>query len=191
VSTPVENSALLDVLLARREAFLGFLAARLNNNRADAEDVLQHGFSKALASTDTLRGNDRIVPWFYQLLRHVLIDHLRARHAATEREQRWTAESISFSETDHAETERRLCACLEPLIATLPSVQAELIRRCELADQPVSEVATALGMTPNAASVALHRARKTLRTKLMAFCGPCASSACLNCDCTPQSSPHE
>ncbi|MBC8041272.1 MAG: hypothetical protein H7Y06_12070 [Opitutaceae bacterium] len=31
------------------------LTARLNGNRADAEDVLQHGFTKALAAAPTLR----------------------------------------------------------------------------------------------------------------------------------------
>jgi len=183
MSTPAKQSALLDALLARRDAFLGFLATRLNNNRADAEDLLQHGFAKALASADTLRDDDRIIPWFYQLLRHVLIDHLRARRATLDREHRWTAESVSLSETERTEAERHLCACLEPLIATLPPVQTELIRRCELSDQSVSDAAVALGITPNAASVALHRARKTLRAKLVAFCGSCADGACLECDC--------
>jgi hypothetical protein len=35
-------------------------------------------------------------------------------------------------------------------------------------------VAVALGLTANNASVALHRARAELRTKLMDFCGDCA-----------------
>jgi hypothetical protein len=38
-----------------------------------------------------------------------------------------------------------------------------------------------LGITPNNASVTLHRARGELRTKLVEFCGDCA---CLdNCEC--------
>ncbi|MBC8012129.1 MAG: sigma-70 family RNA polymerase sigma factor [Burkholderiales bacterium] len=175
-----QNADLLPLLLARREAFLGFLTARLNGNRADAEDVLQHGFAKALAAAPTLRDDERLIPWFYQLLRHALIDHIRARQSASAREHLWTSDTVATAETAH-----HLCACLEPLIATLPATQAALIRRAELGSESVSTVAASLHLTPNAASAALHRARATLREKLRSFCGDCASAACLDCDCDP------
>lgn len=175
-----QNADLLPVLLARREAFLGFLAARLNGNRADAEDILQHGLAKALAAAPDLRDDERLIPWFYQLLRHALIDHVRARQSATAREQLWSSDRVTADET-----ERHLCACLEPLIATLPANQAELIRRAELGNESVSGVAASLGLTGNAASAALHRARASLRIKLQSFCGDCSTGACLDCDCEP------
>lgn len=172
----------LETLLARRAEFRGFLAARLGGNHADAEDLLQQGLAKALASADRLRDDERLVPWFYQLLRHALVDHVRARRAASAREERWTAEAHALA-PDAAETARQLCRCLEPLVETLPGNQAELIRRTELGDEPVQQVARSLGLTPNAASATLHRARTALREKLRAFCGDCASGACLDCDC--------
>lgn len=174
------TAELLPLLLARREAFLAFLTARLGGNRADAEDVLQHGFAKALAAAGTVRDEARLVPWFYQLLRHALVDHIRSRQAAIVREHQWVADAAN-----QAEIERHLCACLEPLVATLPAAQAELIRRAELGAESVAAVGTSLGLTPNAASVALYRARASLREKLRAFCGDCASGACLDCDCEP------
>ncbi len=173
---------ILAPLLARREELLGFLAARLGSDHADAEDLLQHGFAKALASAGMLRDDERLVPWFHQLLRHALIDHIRARRAATDHEHRWADDTLTLAP---AETARQLCRCLEPLVATLPHAQVELIRRAELGDESVSAVATSLGLTANAASVALHRARATLRTKLVSFCGDCTSGACLDCDCEP------
>lgn len=174
--------ARLDTLLARRAEFLGWIATRLGGNHADAEDVLQHGLTKALASAHTLRDDERLVPWFYQLLRHALIDHVRARHAASRREERWASESHSLAR-DNAEAERIICRCIEPLMATLPAAQAELIRRAELNNEPLKHIAASLGLTPNATSVTLHRARTTLRAKLISFCGDCASGACLDCDC--------
>lgn len=176
----------LDTLMARRAEFRGWIATRLGGNHADAEDVLQHGLTKALASAHTLRDDDRLVPWFYQLLRHALVDHVRARRAASQREERWAAESYALARArDNAEAERILCRCIEPLMAALPSDQAELIRRAELNNEPVKHIAASLGLTPNAISVALHRARTALRAKLIAFCGDCASGACLECDCDP------
>ncbi len=174
----MHRAAQLQVLLARREAFLGFLAARLGGDRAEAEDLLQHGFAKAIATAPTLRDEERLVPWFYQLLRHALIDRVRSRRSAAAREQEWAAQHLSAPETAH-----QLCSCLEPLLATLPPKQATLVRRCELGEESVSHVAATLGLTPGAASVALHRARAALREKLRAFCGDCADGACLDCDC--------
>lgn len=172
----------LDLLLARRDEFVGFLASRLGGNRADAEDVLQHGLVKAIAAAPELRERERLVPWFYQILRHALVDHVRTRRASETRDQRWVEETEAIA-PDPAETARQLCQCLEPLVATLPSNQAALIRRVDLGSEPVYRVATALGLTPNAASVALHRARITLRGKLQSFCGDCASGFCLDCHC--------
>lgn len=174
----------LDILLARRAEFRGWIAARLGGNHADAEDVLQHGLTKALASAHTLRDDDRLVPWFYQLLRHALVDHVRARRAASEREERWAGESRALAR-DNAEAERIICRCLEPLLATLPADQAALIRRAELNNEPVKHIAASLGLTANAVSAALHRARAALRAKLISFCGDCASGACLDCSCEP------
>lgn len=171
----------LPLLLDRREAFLGFLAARLGGNQADAEDVFQNGMARALIAAPALRDDERLVPWFYQLLRRALVDHVRSRRATEARERRWTEETLK---PDAVETGRHLCACLEPLVSSLPPGQAELVRRCELGLEPVSVVAASLGLTPGAASVALHRARAALRAKLAAFCGSeCAGGACLDCDC--------
>lgn len=175
----MNRDAQIQALHDRREAFLGFLVARLGGDRAEAEDLLQHGFAKAIAAAPQLRDEERLVPWFYQLLRHALIDRVRSRQTSSARERSWFEEKLS-----EPETTRRLCACLEPLLATLPPTQAELLRRCELAEEPVAAVAASLGLKPNAASVALHRARVTLREKLRAFCGDCADGACLDCDCS-------
>ena len=168
----------LQILLARREAFLGFLVARLGGDRAEAEDLLQQGFAKALATAPQLRDEERLVPWFYQLLRHALIDRVRSRRSAAAREHEWAAQHLSAPETTH-----QLCACLEPLLSALPPTQAALVRRCELGEESVQSAAAALGLTPGAASAALHRARAALREKLRAFCGDCADGACLDCDC--------
>jgi RNA polymerase sigma factor (sigma-70 family) len=178
----VNPSDRLGRLLARRDEFKGFLASHLGGNHADAEDILQHSLVKAIAAAGTLREEQRLVPWFYQLLRHAMIDHIRSRHAAKEREHLWTGEAAAIA-PDLTETTRHLCACIEPLIETLPTTQATLLRRVELGDESVQHVATELGLTANNASVTLHRARASLRAKLVSFCGDCASGACLECDC--------
>ena len=165
-------------LLAHRHVFKAFVASRVGND-ADAEDLLQNGLVKALNRADEVKDGEKAVAWFYQLLRNVIIDHVRSRSAAAKRDDAWASNAVALA--DDAEAERQICACFEKMLPVLKPTHAELLRRVELQGEPVSKAATALGMTPNNASVTLHRARGELRTRLMDFCGDCE---CLdNCGC--------
>ena len=179
-----ESSAtdLTAALLAQRHAFKSFLTARVGNE-TDAEDLLQNGLVKAFQRAHEVKDGEKASAWFYQLLRHAIIDHQRSRGAAHRREDLWATETLTLSADPEAE--RQICHCFELLLPTLKPAHAELLRRVELQDEPVATAATALGVTPNTASVTLHRARAELRKKLEAFCGPCAAEACLDCDCAP------
>lgn len=175
-----DRAALATQLLAQRESFRRFLAARLDND-ADAEDLLQQGLVKALQHADEIKDTDRAIAWFYQILRHALIDHARSRTATRQRDHAWSTE-VAAAAPDAA-AEREICQCFEQLLPTLKPAHAELLRRVELRGDSVSAAAIALGITANNASVTLHRARAELRKKLESFCGPCAGTACLDCDC--------
>jgi len=165
-------------LLEHRNAFKAFLTSRVGNE-ADAEDLLQNGFVKALSRADEIKDEEKAVAWFYQLLRNVVVDHLRSRHAAAKRDDLWAADASTLA--NDPEAERLICACFERLLPTLKPTHAELIRRVELQGEPVAQAAAHLGMTANNASVTLHRARGELRTKLTNFCGDCE---CLDaCGC--------
>ena len=165
-------------LLAHRQTFKAFLASRVGNE-ADAEDLLQNGLVKALQRGGELKDGEKAVAWFYQILRNVVVDHVRSRNAATRREDAWMNETVTLA--DDAEAERQICACFEKMLPALKPAHAELLRRVELEGEPVAKAASALGITPNYASVSLHRARAELRAKLMDFCGDCA---CLDdCGC--------
>lgn len=165
-------------LLAHRQAFKSFVASRVGNE-ADAEDLLQHGLVKALNHAGEIKDGEKAVAWFYQLLRNVIVDHVRHRTASAQRDEAWTADMITLA--DDTEADRQICACFEKLLPALKPSHAELLRRVELHGEPVSSAARALGITANHASVTLHRARAELRSKLVEFCGNCA---CLDhCEC--------
>ena len=173
-----DSAGVTRTLLAHRHVFKAFLASRVGNE-ADAEDLLQNGLVKAMERSGEIKDGEKAVAWFYQVLRHVLIDHVRSRSAAAKRDDAWATSAATLE--DDGEAERQICACFEKMLPALKPAQAELIRRVELKGEPVAKVALALGMTANNASVTLHRARTELRVRLMEFCGDCA---CLdNCEC--------
>ena len=67
------------VIVARyREPLTGFAAKLLGGNHADAEDILQDAFIRALRG---LRASDRpmvLRPWLYMIVRNRAFDHLRS-----------------------------------------------------------------------------------------------------------------
>lgn len=168
-----------------RNVFKAFLAARVGSE-AEAEDILQNGLLKALKRGDALQDDAKLTAWFYQLLRHAVVDHYRTR-GSTRRRHEVLGETISALGEDIASPpkswEPQVCGCLGGVVGTLKPQYAELLRRVDLNGESVQAAAKALKMTPNNASVALHRARKDLRRHLETFCGDCADSGCLDCDC--------
>ncbi len=174
-------SARVDLLVQSKAKFLGFLEKRLGS-RAEAEDLLQTAFLKAIAEEDTLRDEEKLVPWFYQLIRNLLVDHYRHRAALDRTEAHFVAESETTTGVDE-QLFRATCTCVNDLIPTLKPEYVKLIRRVELADEPIQQVARDLGITANNASVRLHRARRALRGALRATCGACTDHGCLDCTC--------
>jgi RNA polymerase sigma factor (sigma-70 family) len=171
----------------RREAFTAFLARRVGST-ASTEDILQDGLLKAVRRADTLQDDTKLVAWFYQLLRHAIVDHHRADRTRRRKEDGLGALAARLGEDTTPPPkawEAQICGCVGSVIDTLKPAHAELLRRVELDGQSVQDAARALRLTPNRASVTLHRARKELRARLEAFCGACANGACLDCDCAP------
>ena len=174
-------------LNAQRDAFKAFLTARVGS-AAEAEDILQNGLLKAVQRAGELQDDTKLTAWFYQLLRHVIVDYYRTRVACRRRDDALGTLVASLGE-DVAPApkswEAQLCGCLGSVVDTLKPPHAELLRQVDLNGESVQAAARALKMTPNNASVTLHRARKELRSRLEAFCGACAEGACLDCDCAP------
>lgn len=168
-------------LLAERARFLAFVARRVGPE--DAEDVLQAALARAVAHADQVRDDERVVAWFYRILRNAVADHFRARAAALRTEDALRAEP--WPDAPAPDDDRTLCRCFEPLVATLPPDQARVLRRVDLEQARPVDVAAEDGVTANTTMVRLHRARRALRDRLLAACRTCAEHGCLDCSCRP------
>ncbi len=171
----------VDLLVRRKAEFLRFLEPRLPS-RADAEDLLQNALLKVVAHETPLRDSEKVVPWFYRILRNLLVDHYRRGAAFRRVKDQVAADGVAKTEMDE-ELFRATYPCVKAVASTLKPEYSELIRRVELADEPLDEVARDLGITTSNASVRLHRARRALREGLAAMCGACVEHACLDCTC--------
>lgn len=165
---------------AHRE-LLAFVERRVGD-RATAEDILHAAFVRGLERAGELRRNDRVVAWFYALLRNATTDHFRARAVETAARERLGRESPEAT-LPQAEAEAALCDCFRALLPGLKPEYRELIEAVDLGDAEPTAVAERLGITPNNARVRLHRARRALRRELELACRTCAEHGCLDCSC--------
>jgi RNA polymerase sigma-70 factor (ECF subfamily) len=175
---PTPNVA-LQALVDNHRRFLDFLERR-TGNRADAEDVLQGAFVRALEKGEELRDGESAVAWLFRLLRNALVDRARAGMA---RDRALEGRAEGDREREDDELEGEVCRCVAGLLPTLKSEYAELLRRVDLDGEAVHGAAQALGITPNNAGVRLHRARKALLREVQRSCRTCATHGCLDCSC--------
>ncbi|MFQ5814256.1 MAG: RNA polymerase sigma factor [Anaerolineae bacterium] len=169
------------LLVQSKIRFLTFLERRLGS-REDAEDLLQTAYLKAVAEAGTIRDEEKVVPWFYQLLRNLLVDHYRHRAATACLGQRLARETETTALIEK-ELFHEVCRCVKDVTEALKPEYHAILLRVELQDEPLEGVASELGITPNNASVRLHRARRALREALQATCGACTEHGCLDCTC--------
>ena len=169
-------------LCAARERWLAF--ARLRVAPGDAEDVVQAALARALDRVESLRDPDRVEAWFYPILRHAIADHLaRLERGArlSEKLEREPAEALAASPGQADED--AICGCGVELLGGLTPDQREVMERVVLAEEPVSEAAAQMEVTPNAARVRLHRARRLLQERLEEHCGVTTVREAHDCAC--------
>ncbi|HJW32283.1 MAG TPA: RNA polymerase sigma factor [Holophagaceae bacterium] len=175
-----ETPDVVERLVAEHRRFLAFLIPR-TASAAEAEDILQEAYVRSLERGEQLRDDEKLVAWFYRLLRNALVDRARSR-AAEGRALEAHAWELPEAELP-PELEAHLCQCVKGLLPTLSPDHAEILAKVDLGGATPAEAAQALGITANAASVRLHRARKALHERLVATCGTCTEHGCLDCRC--------
>ena len=153
---------------AHLDAVRRAVAGELRDQQQQVPDVVQEAFTRALECLPNLRDPDRFRPWLLSIARHVAADHLRARARSTlapeddaveiATDDRGPAELLELS--DLARLVRTGIAELSPRDATAVALVTHL-------GFSSSEVAAALGVSPGAAKVIVHRARRRLRNALL------------------------
>ena len=172
-------------LLEQQPEFLGFLRRRLGSE-AIAEDLLQQSLVRAVEHYHSLKNDESVVPWFYRILRHAVIDYYRSHDAETRRDDAYLRDLMQAGEDQEPafdELKPSVCACLSRLLPALRPNYAELIRRIDLDGESPQRVAEELNISQNNLTVRLHRARQALKESLEETCGVCTTHGCLHCTC--------
>jgi len=133
---------------------------------ADADDLLQEVFVKIHTHIDTLRDEERLVPWLYQVARNTLIDHYRAQRPSVELPETLAVEDEPADE----DVLRQLAAGLGYMLVGLPDKYRQALDLAELKGLPQRELADRLGISLSGAKSRVQRGRRLLRAALLDCC---------------------
>ncbi|MGE0406180.1 MAG: RNA polymerase sigma factor [Candidatus Korobacteraceae bacterium] len=167
--------------MQNREQFLSFLQRRVGS-AATAEDILQSALLRSIERGGTVRDQERVVPWFYRVLRNAVIDHYR-KEGSSEKALEEFANELQAHEYPTEQLENEICRCVTVLLESLKPEYKEALTTVDLEQRRLADLAKNAGISEGNAAVRIHRAREALRKQLRATCGVCAEHRCVDCTC--------
>jgi len=133
-------------------------------DRADADDMLQDLFLKAIRQQDRFCELRNARAWLFELARNALIDRLRVT-----REQIELPEDLVTDVTEVAAVDS-LAACLPRVLSELSAEDREALSLCDLQGMSQHDYADLKGISLPGAKSRVQRARKRMRAQLASAC---------------------
>ena len=178
---PQVTNPILTKLLESRAQFLTFLTKRVSSQDV-AEDLLQTAFLKALEKSGDIRETEKLVAWFYRVLRNSIIDHYRSSGRDPQALSGILVDLEKYAGAI-AEPENEVCQCFHPLLDNLKPEYREALTTIDLGDGSLVDLASRAGITEGNAAVRVHRARQAMLKQIQMTCGACAEHHCVDCQC--------
>ncbi len=135
----------------------------------NAEDILQDVFLKIHLHIDTLRDEQRLESWIYQITRNAIADYYRVR-----RETNSLPEALLLSELPAEDTlndaVRELIPCVRAMVDSLPDEYRQALLLTEYEGLTQKAMGERLGLSFSGAKSRVQRAREKLRDMLLDCC---------------------
>ncbi len=142
-----------------------FILNRISDGTA-SDDILQNVFLKMHTGLASLKEEQKLKSWLYQITRNAIIDYFRSQKPTVERPE-W----LPQPETDSGEgITRELSQCLQPMIQQLPESYRQAIILSELKEFSQKDVAAMQGISLSGAKSRVQRGRARLKEMLTECC---------------------
>jgi len=164
---------------AYRDRLHSFVSRQLGTEQATAEDIVQETFLAAFGSLDAFRGDSKLYTWLCGIAHHKIADFYRGQAQEASREQPGpdvdplnngmngdnvplTPDIIESTEAYHT---------VQQSLVSLPVDYREAITLKYFEGMSVSEIGQVMDRSAKSVEGLLSRARKSLRTRLVAAGG--------------------
>jgi RNA polymerase sigma-70 factor (ECF subfamily) len=144
------------------------LARWLTRNPADAEDLLQETFLKALRGYSSFEQGTNFKAWIFRILRNT---YLTSRSGLAVQRTMFLEDDVALTPVDHQTPETNLMllsdrASIEAAMGALPPPLLEVILLCDVEELKYKEIAAILDIPIGTVMSRIARARGALRATL-------------------------
>lgn len=142
-----------------------FILRRVSNE-ADAEDILQEVYLKIHTHLHTLRDDNKIHSWIFQIVRNVIVDYYRSKEQTVE-----ISESLTLPEgLEGNDVVRELAPSLLGMISCLPKKYRYALYLTEYRGFTQKELAEYFNISLSGAKSRVQRAREKVKELLLECC---------------------
>ena len=144
-------------------------AMTLTRNRADAEDLVQETYLRAMSAFEHLRPNSNLKSWLFTILRNIYLNQIRDGHSHLQVDidapahGRWEFEDKSSTDPLFLYAAKEKQADVRKAIEKLPDAYREVIVLREFEEMSYEQIAQVLDCPSGTVMSRLSRARETLR----------------------------
>ncbi len=148
---------------------------RLVHDPAEARDLTQETFAKAMGGLEGFRGESSVLTWLMRIARNVVLDHFRqaTRSRETPLDGGGAVESIPETRAvapGEAAERTESGACVQACVDTLRPAERQVIELHDMLGLTAAEISQMLGVSIGAVKIRLHRARTKLRSSFDQHC---------------------
>jgi RNA polymerase sigma-70 factor, ECF subfamily len=149
---------------------------RILRDEEDARDAVQEAFVSAFKARAQFNADSRVSTWLHRIAVNAALMKLRTKRRKPEAalddlmpgfkdDGHHTEMFVAWDEpVDEAMARRQQAEFVREAIAQLPDSYRQVLLMRDIEGKDTEETATAMGLTPNAVKIRLHRARLALRT---------------------------
>lgn len=134
-------------------------------SEADADDMLQDLFLRALRQRERFCSILNARAWLFTVARNAIADRLRLKRHEVE-----LPEDLGGEPGEEPAVVATLSACLPRVLSELAPIDREAITLCDLEGLPQVQYAERFGLTTAGAKARVQRARRRLREQLTRAC---------------------
>lgn len=146
----------------------------------ESEDIFQKAMLKAVATTTVPEESEKIIRWFYQIIRNTLIDEFRNEKTLKNTTDELSKEILPALDQ---ESEANLCRCIDNLLDEIPIRERKIIEKHFYEGKKLKELAIEFKLSEANIRVLALRTRQKLKMALKACCNAKSFQDVQSCDC--------
>ena len=154
-----------NIWLSYHGKLLNFIISKVDD-KTIAEDILQNVFLKIYTKIKTLKEEQQLESWLYQITRNTIIDYYRTNKSEKALPE-WLAQP---QESNQEKIRKELSSCLIPMVMQLPPQYRTAILMSVLENKTQKEIAKKENISLSGAKSRVQRGRKLLKEMLYTCC---------------------